>query len=253
MRALGVDETATIRVTVDPGGLGPRRRPGGAVRRTRRDRGAVRRPRRCCSGTPSTTRRRPCCSAWPAGRWPVAGGDAPARSTVFRSPAARPDPRRHRGGLPGRGHRVLDRPAQQRPAVHPRRGCGTRCCRCSSASSARGWRRRSRARPTSCAPTRTTSTRWRAVGAASRPGPTDGHRPSRRSTTLAPTRSAPGSCAGRGHRGRRHRRRAVPHPRARDRPPGQRLARPEVGRAPGPRHGVRRRRGAAPSAADQSG
>ena len=121
MATLGVDETVAVRVTRrgvrarDP-------RPPRARRATpswrRSPSGSAR--TRCCSATPSTTRPRPCCSASPA----AAGGRSLAGHAprVRRVPpaAARRQPRADRGRLPCRGHRVVDRPPQQRPGLHPR-------------------------------------------------------------------------------------------------------------------------------------
>ena len=64
LAALGVDETLTARVQVDgASGLGPEAAAREAqVRRAGGGRGARRCAAPCCSGTPSTTRPRPCCS-----------------------------------------------------------------------------------------------------------------------------------------------------------------------------------------------
>ena len=77
--------------------------------------------------------------AGPRLRRAVAGGDA-ALVRGLPAPAARPDPRRHRDRLPDRGHRVLDRPAQQRRAVHPGAGADEGAADARGASSVRGWR-----------------------------------------------------------------------------------------------------------------
>ena len=106
MAALGADETASARVEVEgggprPGGGGPRgavRRPRGARRALRRRRGAARpHPRR--PGRDRAARAGPRLAA--AGRWPGCA----ARFDALPPAAARRDPRRHRDGLPGRGHR----------------------------------------------------------------------------------------------------------------------------------------------------
>ena len=67
-RRLGVDETVAVRVDVDRRRPGPRGgRPRGEVRRAGRGRRSGSGPPSSCSGTPSTTRPRRCCSGWPAG------------------------------------------------------------------------------------------------------------------------------------------------------------------------------------------
>ena len=155
-------------------------------------------------------------------RRPVAGRDAPRRSgtTAGRCSTSPATDTVHR--LPGRGHRVLERPAQRRPALHPGPGPHARCCRCSRTSSARAWPPPWPAPPTSSAPTSSSSTsspRRRTTGCATR----------RRSRSTALARPAarrphPGAPAGRA-RGRRARRRAVPRARRGARRAADRLAR----------------------------
>jgi tRNA(Ile)-lysidine synthase len=71
---LGLDPVRSVAVTVPPAGrrgraLRPRPGRPGTTRLTRRPGITV--PPRCCSATPSTTRRKPSCSGWRAG--PAAG------------------------------------------------------------------------------------------------------------------------------------------------------------------------------------
>ena len=97
---LGLDPVEVVRVAVGhgrgPGGRGPHR----PLRRARCGR---RRPRAgsCCSGTPSTTRPRRCCSGSAAapGR---ARSPACRRAPAATAPVARRAPRDHRGRLPTR-------------------------------------------------------------------------------------------------------------------------------------------------------
>ena len=122
MRSLGVAESVTARVKVEaPGSRSRGSGARGALRRTRRDRGALLGPGRAARAHP----RRPGGDGAPRADpwigWSRVVGDA----TCVRglpAPAARRHPRRHRDRVPGRGHRVLDRPAQRRPGVHPRAG-----------------------------------------------------------------------------------------------------------------------------------
>ena len=96
--------------------------PRGAVRRPRRDGPALRRGRRCCSATPSTTRPRPCCSGLTRGSGGRSLAGMRRRVRPLPPAAARRDPHRHGHRVPGRGDRVLERPAQHRPGV--RAGAG---------------------------------------------------------------------------------------------------------------------------------
>ena len=129
-------------------------------------------------------------------RRPVAGRACAARFDRLPPAAARRDPHRHRDRLPGRGHRVLERPAQHRPALHPGPG---------PAHGAPGARGRARPRaspapwpapPTSSAPTWSSSTQLAAgrrtpscatptTGSRSRRSPTCRSRPARRVLRLA--------------------------------------------------------------------
>ena len=64
---------------------------------------------------------------------------APAACLV--AAAARRPPGDDPRGLRRAGPARLGRPAQRRPGLHPGRGCGPRCCRCSRRCSAAAWRR----------------------------------------------------------------------------------------------------------------
>ena len=80
-----------------PGGGGP----DGQVRRAGRGRGRVRGRPPSCSGTPWTTRPRPCCSGWPAAPGARSLAGMAAASRPVPAPAARPAPR-PRPGRPAR-------------------------------------------------------------------------------------------------------------------------------------------------------
>ncbi len=165
MAALGVDETASIRVTVDARSVGHRgRRSRGQVRRPRPARRALPVP----AGAPRPHARRP--GGDRAARsgarlgWAVAAGDEgllprSGRRGGVRPPAPRRHPSADRGGLPGRGHHLVGGPPQRRPPLHPVTGADTACCRCSSASSGRGSRRPWPGPASSCATTWTSSSR----------------------------------------------------------------------------------------------
>ncbi len=58
--ALGVDETVSSRADVRAPGLGPEAAPGRLAMPCSTRSASGSRPRRCCSGTPGTTRPRPC-------------------------------------------------------------------------------------------------------------------------------------------------------------------------------------------------
>ena len=160
MAALGVDETRRR-----PGSRSTA--PGSGRRRPPARRGtpcssevarAVRRRRWCCSATPSTTRPRPCCSAWPAaraaGRWPGCG----ARFDHYRRPLLDVTRADTVTACQVEGLECWDDPHNDRPRASPGCGCAAGCCRCSRTSSARASPRRWPAPPTSCAPTWSCST-----------------------------------------------------------------------------------------------
>ncbi len=90
----------------------------GALCRARRDG----RPLRVRDGAARAHPRRPgrdrAARTRPRLRRPLAGRDAPFVRPLPPA-AARRLPRRHGHRLPGRGHRVLGRPPQRRPGVHP--------------------------------------------------------------------------------------------------------------------------------------
>ena len=196
MAALGADETASIRVTVDPGPAGieagAREARYAALAQLAEHFGAdvgaarahPRRPGRDGAARPGPRLRRP-----------VAAGDARAtfrdRGDRAGSPGRCSDLTRaaDRGGLPGRRHRVVGRTRTTTTRASPAPASGTRCCRCSSASSGPGSPRRSRARASSCARTWTSSSRSSST-AYDRARVRRRDRPGRRSTTPA-RRSAP--------------------------------------------------------------
>ena len=152
--------------------------------------------------------------------------------------AARRQPRRHRHRLPGRGARVLGRPAQRRPGLHPEPGPAPRSCRSWRTSSAPVWPPRSPAPPTSSARTSSCSTRSprrrttrcavdggldavrlaAAAGRAGPPGP-PGRPPS---TPVRPRRAVPRARPGAGRAARSAAApRRGPAPRSGDRGPGR--------------------------------
>ena len=116
---LGADETATARVKVQGGGRGPE----AAAREARyavldqmvQHFGAV---GVLLGHTLDDQAETVLLGPGPRLRRPVAGRDA-ARLRPLPPAAARRDPHRHRHRLPGRGDRVLERPAQHRPGVRP--------------------------------------------------------------------------------------------------------------------------------------
>ena len=124
MAALGADETASARVQVEGGGRGSGGgRPRGAVRRARGDGRALRRGRRAARPHPRRPGRDGAARPDPRLRRPVAGRDAARASTTTAGRCSTSTRDRHRDRLPGRGDRVLGRPAQQRPRATPGSGC----------------------------------------------------------------------------------------------------------------------------------
>ena len=103
------------------------RAPGSAPRPPRGRRGtpcsrrspSASTPPPCCSATPATTRPRRCCSAWPAARAAARSPGCARLRPRSSGPLLDVSRDRHRHRLPGRGHRVLGRPAQRRPRLHP--------------------------------------------------------------------------------------------------------------------------------------
>ena len=217
MAALGVDETASIRVTVDPG-------PAGIEAGAREARyaalaqlaAALRRPGRAAGAHPRRPGRDGAARPGPRVRWPLAAGDAARRSAtgavVFARPLLELTRAQTEAACRADGHRVVVRPAQRRPALPAlprpaRRAAGAR------ARAGPGRRRGAGPhRPSSCATTWTSSTRSptrRTPGPGARTASTwrAGRRSGRRcADALRPPRRA---------RRRRHPLRAHPRPRPR--------------------------------------
>ena len=184
--------------TVDAPGSGPeaaaREARYAALDEARR---ALRRRRRPARAHPRRPGRDRAARAGPRLRRPLARRDAPAARGRYRAAAARADPGADRGGLPGRGPRVLGRPAQRRPALHPGRGCGTRVLPVLEAR-ARARGRRGAGPHRRPAARRTPTPRRAAPSAAARASRTaTAGSTSARCSTAPPAAVQPGCCAAR--------------------------------------------------------
>ena len=190
MAALGVDETASIRVTVDPGSWGIEAGAREARYAALAQLAEHFQSRLVLLGHTLDDQAETVLLGLARG----SGGRSlqgmrgyfldPDGERRVRPPAARPDPGPDRGGLRGRGHHLVGGPAQRRSALHPLAGATQRDAGARGASSARGSRRRWPGPATSCATTWTSSS-----GSSSRrtnePGPTTASTWTR-STTSAP-------------------------------------------------------------------
>ncbi len=176
MAALGADETASIRVSVEADGHGLE-----AAARQARYAVLEEIAERFGSTTvllghtrddqAETVLHRPD----PGERWPLAGRDA-AGARHVPAPAPRPDPRADGAGVPGAGDRPGGPTRPTRTRASPGPGSATWCCRRWSPSSGRESAPRWRGPRTSCARTSSSSTTspWRRTTPSTRPSPSPG-------------------------------------------------------------------------------
>ena len=230
LAALGVDETLTVRATVDAPGLGPE----AAAREARYALLEQVRESFDAEVVLLGHTRDDQAETVLLGLARGSGGRALAgmRRAVrpLSSSAARRLPHRHGHRLPGRGRSRCGKTRTTPTRPTPGCACGSGSSRSSRTSSALGSPRRSPAPPTSCGPTWSCSTPTPPTRSRRDPGGRAVRRGARRAGASHPhPRAAPG-------RGRRRRTpgRALPPARRRRRRPRHRLARPEVGRPPWP-------------------
>ena len=216
-------------------------RPGGALRPARGGPRAV----RGGGGAARSHPRRPGGDR-PDGPRPRLGrpGDRRDASLVRPLPPspARRLAHRHRHRLPGRGARGVGGPAQRRRRLHPRARPAPGAPACSRTSSAPASPSRSRAPPTTSAPTWSSSTRTPTLALAD--VVVDGGLSVEAMTGSCRLRSAHACCATPLVAAGAPAGRDLPPARRRRRRPRHRLARPEVGRPARPRARRTPRRGA---------
>ena len=151
---LGCADARVLRVERRHLGRAGSRRAHGPVRRAAR---RARATLRCYSATPSTTRRRRCCSGWVAARVRVPSrvcgcATRPGTARCWGCGAPRPSPHAPTSACDRGTIRTTATPGT------PAAGCAPRCCRCSRTSSPEEWPRRSPAPPRRCRRTTTPST-----------------------------------------------------------------------------------------------